>query len=410
MSKSLDVKLAEIHANPNCDAFILADAKDADMAFGMAAPGRSPEHEDGQFRTLQEFRDIIRANTQQGLLDIMLMSVSSNDVLTIRERIFDASPVTPAVRANDTTDIHVARGASYPKEPSRPFRSALVDHAQCGQICTDDSQRQLGANLGLYSVTFNNDVELDRQALERYREFRIEAEQKGFRHFLEIFDPNALVNPIPPELIGAFVNDLIARTLAAVSQAARPVLLKMVYHGPKYMEELVRYDPHLVAGILGGSAGTTYDAFKLLAEAKKYGGRAALFGRKINNAEHQLSFIQFLRWLADGEISPEEAVKAYHGVLQGLGLKPNRPLEDDMQLTDQSISYGGSTRAVSIPATVRPAATAGGRPGSGAAAATGDGNGNGAYPTRADGLPDFARMTPEQRLAYHTARLNNAIG
>ena len=41
----------------------------------------------------------------------------------------------------------------------------------------------------------------------------------------------------------------------------------MVYHGPKAMEELVHYDPHLIVGILGGSAGTTYDAFKLLAEA-----------------------------------------------------------------------------------------------------------------------------------------------
>ena len=69
------------------------------------------------------------------------------------------------------------------------------------------------------------------------------------------------------------------------------------------MEELVRYDPHLVVGILGGSAGTTYDAFKLLGEAKKYGARVALFGRKINNAENQLAFIQFLRLIADGEIS-----------------------------------------------------------------------------------------------------------
>jgi hypothetical protein len=31
----------------------------------------------------------------------------------------------------------------------------------------------------------------------------------------------------------------------------------MVYHGPRAMEELVHYDPHLVVGILDGSAGTT---------------------------------------------------------------------------------------------------------------------------------------------------------
>ena len=32
-------KLAEVEANPRSRAFILADAKDADMAFGVRAPG-----------------------------------------------------------------------------------------------------------------------------------------------------------------------------------------------------------------------------------------------------------------------------------------------------------------------------------------------------------------------------------
>ena len=40
--KSLDAKLAEIKANPSSRAFIIADAKDADMAFGVRAPG--PRH------------------------------------------------------------------------------------------------------------------------------------------------------------------------------------------------------------------------------------------------------------------------------------------------------------------------------------------------------------------------------
>ena len=395
MEKSLDAKLAEIHADPSgSNAFILADAKDADMAFGMAAPGRSPEHADGGFRSLADYRQHIRENTDQGLLDIMLMSVSSNEVLTIRERLFDASPVTPAIRANDTTDIHVARGSSYPKAPARPFRTALVDHAQCGQLCQDDSQRHLGANLGLFSMTFNNDVELDRAMLEAYREFRVEAERKGFRHFLEIFAPNAPVNPIAPEQLGGYLNDMIARALAGVPTSARPIFLKMIYTGPKAMEEIVHYDPHLVPGILGGSAGTTYDAFLLLAEAKAHGARAALFGRKINNAEHQLSFIQFLRWIADGEVAPAEAVRAYHGVLQGLGIQPVRPLAEDMKLTEPSLSYGGSPATISIPSRP-PAAASDVAP---------------SYPTKPDGAPDFAAMTSDQRLAYHRARLDKAIG
>ena len=37
--KSLDSKLAEIRANPASRAFVIADAKDADMAFGVRATG-----------------------------------------------------------------------------------------------------------------------------------------------------------------------------------------------------------------------------------------------------------------------------------------------------------------------------------------------------------------------------------
>ena len=69
MQKSLDQKLADIHANPHgSKAFILADAKDADMAFGIAAPGRSPEAHAGElrYRTLAEFRDQIRQIVHQG--------------------------------------------------------------------------------------------------------------------------------------------------------------------------------------------------------------------------------------------------------------------------------------------------------------------------------------------------------
>ena len=427
MLKSLDQKLADIHAHADSRAFILADAKDADMAFGVAAPGRSPERSDGSFRSLQEYRGHIRDNVRQGLLDIMLMSISTNEVLTIRQRLFDGSAVTPAVRANDTTDIHVARGAVYPKQPSRPFRTAVLDHALFGELADSDgqrdSQRVVGANLGLYSVTFNNDLELDRRTLEAYREFRVEAERKGFRHFLEIFDPNAPVNPIATEQLGGFINDMVVRTLAGVPQSGRPLFLKMVYHGPRFMEELVRYDRHLVPGVLGGSAGTTYDAFKLLSEAKKYGARAALFGRKINSSEHQLSFIQFLRLIADDEVSPEEAVKAYHGVLQGMGIKPQRPLEKDMELTSGATSYGGAGRTISIPrpvptmplgaaratstgaaAAAKPAAPAAPRtPAAGADdAALAD------LPRRPDGSPDFAKMTPAQRLAYHSNRLRGS--
>src|SRR6187455_388973 len=359
--KSLDAKLSEIKANPKSRAFIIADAKDADMAFGARATGRreylskrgarpaqfSPEvwsREEFGYRSLPEFLDIIREVTHQGLVDIMLMSAYVNEQLTIKEGLFKNSHITPAARANDTTDVWAVRHGCYTREPSQPFRSASIDQIQCGQIeCERDGGDFPGANLGLYSITYVNDLEQDRQALLWYKQFREEAERKDFRHFLEIFDPN-VASGIAPEKLGEFINDNILRTLAGVPESGRPIFLKIVYHGPKAMEELAQYDPNLVVGILGGSAGTTYDAFRLIHDAQKYGARVALFGRKINNAEHQLAFIEMLRLITDGRILPEEAVRAYHGVLQGKGIKPHRELSQDLELTDQAMSYDGSAK------------------------------------------------------------------
>jgi hypothetical protein len=351
MQKSLDRKLAALAADPNADVFILADAKDADMAFGIGAPGQSPEMHAGEvrFRTLREYRDIIRRIVKEELVDIMLMSAGNSDELTIREGLFRNSSVTPAARANDTTDIWAVRGGSYVADPSRPFRTADLDHIMCGHLDCAPAERSLGADLGLYSVTFNNNTAHDLATLNAYGEFRREAERKGFRHFLEVFDPNA-AKLGDQRATGRFINDMIARTLAGVAGAGRPTFLKIVYHGPEAMEELHRYDPNLVIGILGGSAGTTYDAFKLLAEARKYGARVALYGRKINNAENQFAFIRFLRLIVDGAISPEEAVRAYHGVLERLGVRPHRSLADDMVLQTGVMSYGGGGTTISIPA------------------------------------------------------------
>src|SRR6266550_7925031 len=329
--KSLDVKLAEIKANRSSRAFIIADAKDADMAFGVRAPGPrgylaqrgarpagfSPEvwtRDEFGYRNLPEFLDIIREVTHQGLVDIMLMSAYVNEQLAIKEGLFNNSRVTPAARANDTTDVWAVRHGCYTSEPAQPFRTATIDQIQCGRIeCDRTTEEFPGANLGLYSVTFANDLEQDRDTLLAFKTFREEAERKKFRYFLEVFDPN-VSSGIAPEKLGEFINDNILRILAGVPESGRPLFLKIVYHGPRAMEELAQYDPNLVVGILGGSAGTTHDAFKLIHDAQKYGARAALFGRKINTAEDQVTFVRFLRLITEGKLSPEEAVRAYHGV------------------------------------------------------------------------------------------------
>ncbi|HSI33956.1 MAG TPA: hypothetical protein VK986_10255, partial [Tepidisphaeraceae bacterium] len=285
-------------------------------------------------------------------------------------------------------------------------------------------EMSLGANLGLYSITPNNKLEFDYPTLLAYKDFRLEAEAKGFRHFLEVFDPNACGDHCPQDL-GRFVNDLIVRTLAGVPSTGRPVFLKIVYHGPKAMEELATYDPLLVPGILGGSSGTTYDAFKLLVEAKRYGARAALYGRKINNSEHQLTFVRFLSMLTRDEVTPEEAVRAYHGELAKLGIKPYRPLADDSQLTTTATSYAGGS-SVTVPERVKEApAPSFSRDPKGELKATPKASApnpevrtalvpspvikTDAYPTKPDGTPDFKKMTPAQKVMLARQKIQSDL-
>ena len=340
MIKTLDLKLAAIHANPACKDFILADAKDADMGFGRTAPGpRDDDAARGRFKSLEDYLDQVREIVRQGIVDIMLLSASNLEKLAIKEGLFRQSSVTPAARTNDTSDIWIARGGTYVNATSRPFRSATLEHIKYGKLTEDCAQPAIGADLGLYSMTFSNEVERDHATLESFRAFRLECEKKQFRYFLEVFNPN-LDKAVAPEKVGEFLNDHIIRALAGVTERGRPLFLKIPYNGPAALEELASYDPHLIVGILGGSAGTAMDAFNLLAEAKKYGARVALFGRKINLAESPLAMVELLRKVADGGVAPKEAVKIYHDRLQSEGRRPRRSLADDLQLTPTLNQYG----------------------------------------------------------------------
>ena len=90
--KSLDRKLANIHADPHgAKDFILADAKDADMAAGLAAPGKDARS--GKIRSLAEYRDQMREIIRQGLVDIVLMSASTMDMPSSANRFANAKPM-----------------------------------------------------------------------------------------------------------------------------------------------------------------------------------------------------------------------------------------------------------------------------------------------------------------------------
>ena len=319
----LDEKLASIRSgNYTKRDFIIADAKDGDMGPSLTSTGpkRAKDGSWTRYRTRPEFLDTIRAIVAQDVVDIMLVSASNLEVLT-ETGVFHNSHVKPVIRANDTTDVWVVRGAGYSQEPSRPFRSAWMPKVR---PMTD---------LGLYSITFNNDLDHDYTSLVAFEAFRRDAEACGFRYFLEVFNPNVACG-IEAELVPHFINDCILRCLAGLTRAERPQFLKIAYNGPKALEELASFDPSLIVGVLGGGAGTARDTFELLHQAEKYGARVALFGRKINLAESPLAIVRLMREVADGSIKPEEAVRAYHGELSREGYKPVRSLEDDLQITE----------------------------------------------------------------------------
>jgi hypothetical protein len=339
--KRLDGKLARIRSGQYTRSdFIIADAKDGDMGPSLTSSGpyRQADGTWTRYRSRAEFLDQIAAIVQQDIVDIMLVSASNLELLNERD-LFRSSAVKPAIRANDTTDIWRCRGAVYHQSPSRPFRSASLAHAMYGASEPTPDKHVIGTDLGLYSITFNNDIDADVRSLEAFRAVRAEAGTLGFKYFLEVFNPN-LDTGIDPKVLPHYVNDVILRCLAGLTRAERPQFLKIAYNGPKALEELASFDPSLVVGVLGGGAGTTRDCFELLHQAERYGARVALFGRKINLAEDPLVMVATMRQVADGTIAPAEAVKAYHGELQKRKIKPARALEDDLVVTEAPLKAG----------------------------------------------------------------------
>ena len=321
----LDDKLAKIRAGAYTRKdFIIADAKDPDMGPGLHAvgPKRDKDGSSKRLRSRAEFLDEIAAVIGQDVVDIMLTSLSNLEQLMARDA-FAGSNVKPAIRANDATDIWRHRGATYHGKPSRPFRTASLKAARA---FTD---------LGLYSITFNNDLDGDWISLQDFATFREDAAANGFSYFLEVFNPNA--STLSDDDMPRFVNDAIVRALAGLTEAERPRFLKIAYNGPRALDELASFDPSLIVGVLGGGAGTTRDCFELIRQAEKYGARVALFGRKINLAESPLDMVHFMRAVADGDLKPSEAVAAYHDALKKQDIVAYRELGKDLAITEAAL-------------------------------------------------------------------------
>lgn len=163
-------KIARMIAGTDTPAdFILADAKDADMAAGISAMGsRRGGAASSAYRPRGAYLDDIRAMLEQDIVDIMLVSASNLEILT-SEGAFEGSRVQPAIRANDSSELWRGRASPYTTQKSVPFRSAALSGAQ--------------ARLGLYSLTFNGDAAQDAHALECFRSFRKMRMNTGFPIF-----------------------------------------------------------------------------------------------------------------------------------------------------------------------------------------------------------------------------------
>lgn len=327
-ARRMDRKLANIQAGTYTPKdFIIADAKDGDMALGTGTSGPALDADGrptGRMRPLQVYRDNMETMIRSDTVDIMLTSLSSAEYLA-RKGLYGDTDVTPAVRLNDGSDIWHWRGASYKHLPTVPFRTARLDRVKPV------------ADLGLYALTFFNDLDQDRRSLDAYSQFRDEASAAGVRHFLEVFNPQFEVKCSGTDF-ATYNNDAIARCLAGVSRLDRPVFLKVVYNGPRATEELASYDPgNLIVGILGGASSTTRDTLEMVGQAERYGARVALFGRKIFFAEDSVGIVRAMRRVIEDGISSEEATRAYHDELGKAGIRPKKSLADDIEITDPSL-------------------------------------------------------------------------
>src|SRR5205814_10074527 len=110
----------------------------------------------------------------------------------------------------------------------------------------------------------------------------------------------------------------------------------------------------------------------------------------------------------DGEIGAEEAVKAYHGVLQRLNVKPHRSLSDDMVLQTGVMNYAGNGKVISVPAKKQEKKEA-------ACQCACPCNGEAKKPEAQarearNGSVDFTKMTPAEKIAYHKAKWDRILG
>jgi len=285
---------------------IFVFAADALASGGIQGLGQE-KHPTPHYRTRPEFLELLRQITADGYIDGLLMTPADAEVLTVDERIFDHSPVTPIVRMNAETGIWNPRHGLYRQQPSLPFQTVPLSGETL--ICT---ARECHLRLGLFSITLNNDVRADEQMLNAYLQFAWEVgDLPGFDHILEVFLPNLNLPGLDHEKRGQYVADSIVRTMSYLRAHQRPRFIKTEFTTPQVWQELCQFDPTLVIGALGGPHRGPRETLQLAQDVITYGGQVILFGRSIFGEENPRLIARALRAVLDREKTPDEALREY---------------------------------------------------------------------------------------------------
>ena len=319
MGERVFEKLASREALASSPIFVFAG--DAQVAGGLRGLGSTGRGHAEVWRTRPAFLELCRELSLDGAIDGCLLTPADAEALAVDERFFDNLDVTPLVRTNAETLIWSPRHGRYNSAPAKPF--ITVPPADAGfcreQIC---AARDFNIRLGLYSITLNNDVDLDHETLSVYLTFAKECGRTaGFDHFLEVFLPNLPQYGLSLEAQGEYVADTIVRTMSYLRSHERPRFIKTAFTSPAVWRELCEFDPTLLIGALGGPRTDARGTLELAHQVILNGGHLILFGRAVFQDESPLQIARALRAVLDGA-DPGEAFEQYREALvQGQGAR-----------------------------------------------------------------------------------------
>lgn len=299
---------------------ILVFAGDALAAGGLRGLGTVIENGKPRPRRQAEFLQLCRDITNDGYVDGCLMTPADAETLAVEEGFFNRTPVTPMVRMNAETSIWSPRHGKYQRKAAQPFGTVVVkrDVPEAAYCQTVGGALECHVRIGLYSITLNNDTDVDRATAMEYLNFaRDVGDNPNLDHFLEVFLPNLDTPGMDNEKRGQYAADNIVRMMSYLKKHQRPRFIKTEFTTAATWRELCQFDEGLIIGALGGPRQGSRKTLELAQAIVENGGRATLFGRTIFEDENPRLMCRALRNVLDRTMSAEQAYEAYRTGFSG---------------------------------------------------------------------------------------------